>query len=288
MVESLQCELDYYSGFEYRGRTYDFGVGQLPRRFNRPGAPLSKNFDARAVLVGCVGDGMAAVALRRAYVELTGNHDCRTDAGIAEAIADAVTAGRAWIFEVDSCFFDVRPDIVDIRLVQKFLGDCKNSDPRVTYEMGGKVPGSANIAGAQAGIHAVPGVDFKTLDCSGFVGEAISRSFVGATLYDFPWGKNVASATDQHTWVQKSGFYSVPNIPEGANVAEGLKKDGLVRIAFLAKKAWPKEPDDAHVALIYNAETLESHFHVGPDTRTWDCKSWQAYCHVYALTGVPQ
>ena len=55
---------------------------------------------------------------------------------------------------------------LNISRAQDFLQACLTSTPRVTYGLGAKVPF----------LGAVPGRDFRKVDCSGFVREAIRRA----------------------------------------------------------------------------------------------------------------
>ena len=146
----------------------------------------------------------------------------------------------------------------DIARGQAFLDACMTSHPRVTYGLGKKVPF----------LGAVPGRDFSQVDCSGFVREAIRLSTNPPA--PFPDGSVV-----QHDWVRARGF-------EATTITSGEAKDGVVRIAFLR----PQDSGDhiGHVVLISGGKTLESHGHVGPDSRVWDGTSWQAKAHVYVLS----
>lgn len=144
---------------------------------------------------------------------------------------------------------------IDIARARQFLDACMTSHPRVTYGLGAKVPFHG----------AVPGVDFKKIDCSGFVREAIRL----ATNLPFPDGSVV-----QHDWIRNKGFARVP-IPDG-----GLN-DNHVRIAFLRPQDAPSHI--GHVVLISGGRTLESHGGVGPDTRAWTGQGWQAKAFVYRL-----
>jgi hypothetical protein len=146
---------------------------------------------------------------------------------------------------------------IDIALAQQFLHACMTSNPRVTYGLGKKVP-----------FHdAVPGRDFKKVDCSGFVREAIWRAT--DPHVNFPDGSVV-----QHDWVKNKGFQRV-------SVADGGLNDNHVRIAFL-------RPQDVsshigHVLLLSGGRTLESHGGVGPDSRVWTDLSFRTKMFVYLL-----
>lgn len=147
---------------------------------------------------------------------------------------------------------------INMSAVQAFLNACMTSNPRVTYGLGAKVPF----------FNAVPRKDFKKVDCSGFVREAIRRATTPRA--PFPDGSVV-----QHEWVRARGFRK-------SNVQAAFKKDGAVRIAFL-------RPQDAksgigHVVLVHNARTVESHGKVGPNSRPWTGTDWQAKAFVYRLT----
>jgi hypothetical protein len=78
---------------------------------------------------------------------------------------------------------------IDINKALAFLQACETSNPRVTYGLGAKVPT----------LEAVPGRDFKKVDCSGFVKEAIRRSTQPTAA--FPDGSVV-----QHEWVRSRGY----------------------------------------------------------------------------------
>jgi len=145
----------------------------------------------------------------------------------------------------------------DLARAKAFLDACMTSTPRVTYGLGAKVPFLA----------AVPGRDFKRVDCSGFVRQAIRLSTTPSV--PFPDGSVV-----QHDWVRARGF-------EKSTVAEGFLDDGVVRIAFLRPQDVPSRI--GHVVLIAAGKTLESHGGVGPDSRPWTGTGWQAKTFVYVL-----
>ena len=146
---------------------------------------------------------------------------------------------------------------LDIARAKAFLQACLTSHPRVTYGLGKKVPF----------LGAVPGRDFTQVDCSGFIREAIRLSTTPPLA--FPDG-----SVNQHDWVRSHGF-------EKSTIAEGMSNDGVVRIAFLRPQDSPH--GIGHVVLIDGGMTLESHGGVGPDSRKWDGKSWQAKAFVYVL-----
>jgi len=140
---------------------------------------------------------------------------------------------------------------------QAFLDACRSSHPRVTYGLGKKVPF----------LGAVPGKDFKQVDCSGFVREAIRLSTNPPAR--FPDGSVV-----QHDWIRDHGF-------EKGTVRDGTLDDAAVRIAFLRPQDSPH--GIGHIVLINRGMTLESHGGVGPDSRAWDGRGWQAKTWVYVL-----
>jgi hypothetical protein len=140
---------------------------------------------------------------------------------------------------------------------QAFLDACLTSHPRVTYGLGSKPPFHG----------AIPGRDFRRVDCSGFVREAIRLSTNPSV--PFPDGSVV-----QHDWVRGHGF-------EKSTIAAGGESDGVVRIAFLRPQDSPHHI--GHVVLIADGRTLESHGGVGPDSRPWDGRDWQAKAFVYVL-----
>jgi subtilisin family serine protease len=146
---------------------------------------------------------------------------------------------------------------LDLGRAKAFLDACRTSSPRVTYGLGKKVPF----------LGAVPGRDFTRVDCSGFVREAVRLAT--SPSVPFPDGSVV-----QHDWVRARGF-------EKSNVPAGLQNDGMVRIAFLRPQDVPSRI--GHVVLIAGGRTLESHGGVGPDSRPWDGKGWQAKTFVYVL-----
>jgi len=146
---------------------------------------------------------------------------------------------------------------LDIARARAFLEACRTSRPRVTYGLGKKVPF----------LSAVPGRDFTRVDCSGFVREAIRRST--NPMLRFPDGSVV-----QHDWVRDRGL-------ERSTIADGMRSDGLVRLAFLRPQDSPQ--GIGHVVLIIDGWTLESHGGVGPNTREWKGEGWQAKAYVYVL-----
>jgi hypothetical protein len=147
---------------------------------------------------------------------------------------------------------------LDITKAEAFLDACVKA--HVTYGLGAKVPF----------YHAVPGRDFTKVDCSGFVREAILEATEKAV--PFPDGSVV-----QHDWV-KARQYPL------SSVDAAKTSDQKVRIAFLPPSASPEHI--GHVVLIYQARTLESHGHHGPDSRPWDGESWQAHTVVYTIADI--
>ena len=145
---------------------------------------------------------------------------------------------------------------VDIGKAHAFLTACMTSHPRVGYGLGAKIkPGQ------------IPGQDFRSVDCSGFVREAIRRSTnLGGK---FPDGSVV-----QHDWVRNNAFQVVER-------SSGALADGGVRIAFLKPTDSPQRI--GHVVLLHRGKTLESHGGVGPDERSWTGNGWQSKAHVYML-----
>ncbi|BCM88082.1 hypothetical protein [Methylobacterium indicum] len=146
---------------------------------------------------------------------------------------------------------------IDIGKIISFLHACENSHPRVKYKLGAKIkPGQEPGAGG-----------FTEVDCSGFVRECVRRATnLGSR---FPDGSVV-----QHEWVRKHGFPI-------ENVSSGSHRDGAVRIAFLPPNKSKKRV--GHVAFIHDGKTIESHGGVGPDSRPWDGRGWQANTNVYLL-----
>ena len=101
------------------------------------------------------------------------------------------------------------PMPIDVKQAQAFLTACETSTPRVAYGLGEKVPF----------FQAKPGVDFREVDCSGFVREAIREAT--NPMVPFPDGSVV-----QHDWVRSKGYRS-------STVEAGKAKDGKVRDRFL-------------------------------------------------------
>lgn len=147
---------------------------------------------------------------------------------------------------------------IDIAAARSFLDSCMTSSPRVRYGLGAKVP----FHGAK------PGRNFKKVDCSGFVREAIWRATT--PHLNFPDGSVV-----QRDWVIAQGFAR-------STTDAALLRDGAVRIAFLRPQDAPS--GIGHVVLVHNARTLESHSGVGPNTRPWTKTGWQARAIVFLLT----
>lgn len=180
------------------------------------------------------------------------------DAGGSTRIRQAAVAGTA-----DAAARAVATTIeLHITAAETFLAACINATPRVTYGLGAKPPFPG----------ATPGVDFRKIDCSGFVREAIRRS--ETTQLGFPDGSVI-----QHEWVRGQGFATVP-------ISSGKALDGLVRIAFLR----PQDTSSGigHVVLIHNGKTLESHGGLGPDSLPWTGAGWQGKAQLHVLTAVPQ
>jgi len=146
---------------------------------------------------------------------------------------------------------------IDLAQARAFLDDCMSSTPRVTYGLGAKVPFHG----------AIPGKNFRAVDCSGFIRELIWRSTT--PHQGFPDGSVV-----QHDFVRDHGF-------EQTTREAALRQDGVVRIAFLRPQDSPQRI--GHVVLIHNVRTLESHGGVGPDSRAWTNTGWQAKAFVYVV-----
>jgi hypothetical protein len=142
------------------------------------------------------------------------------------------------------------------------LDACNSAD--VTYGLGDK-------AGAWT---STPGADFTSIDCSGFVGWALSH----ATSGSFDTFRELGSV-DQHDWLEAQGF-------KNSSIGACFRHDDVLRIAFLPPHAIGPV---GHVALVLNGYTLESHGEdgrgvAGPDSRGWTGLGWQAHTLVYALT----
>jgi cell wall-associated NlpC family hydrolase len=145
---------------------------------------------------------------------------------------------------------------LDWSKVQAFLQACRAAG--VGYALGAKVPND----------NSVPGRDFTSVDCSGFVRAAVHRA-TDPTV-PFPDGSVV-----QQDWVRAQGFAT-------GSIADGMLADGKVRIAFLNPQDSPNGV--GHVVLVCNAFTAESHGGVGPDARPFNGTGWQAKAEVYLLT----
>jgi len=145
---------------------------------------------------------------------------------------------------------------LDWSKVQAFLQACQAA--AVGYALGAKVPND----------DSVPGTDFTSVDCSGFVRAAIHRA-TNPTV-PFPDGSVV-----QQDWVKSKGYALT-------SIADGMLSDGKVRIAFLNPQDSPE--GIGHVVLVCNGLTAESHGGVGPDSRPFNGTGWQAKAKVYLLT----
>lgn len=148
---------------------------------------------------------------------------------------------------------------VDPAALEALVEACRAAGVR--YGVGKKVPEHG----------AVPGTGFGEVDASGFVREAIWRAT--DPHQPFPDG-----AVVQREHVESKGYrYGMH--------ADGLLRDGAVRIAFLR----PEDAPDGigHVALVHDAKTFESHGGTGPDSRPWTDTGWQAKTLVFVLTPPP-
>jgi cell wall-associated NlpC family hydrolase len=145
---------------------------------------------------------------------------------------------------------------LDPAALRQFVEACRAAG--VTYGLGRKISPHG----------AAPGTGFSKVDCSGFIREAVWRAT--SPHQDFPDGSVV-----QREHVQEKGFrHGTP--------ADGLLRDGAVRIAFLRPE--DVESGIGHVVLIHDARTFESHGGVGPDSRAWTNTGWQAKTLVYVLS----
>ena len=91
---------------------------------------------------------------------------------------------------------------LDWSKVQAFLGACQAAG--VGYSLGAKVPND----------NSVPGTDFTSVDCSGFVRAAIHRG-TNPTV-PFPDGSVV-----QQDWVKAKGYAT-------SSIADGMLSDGKI------------------------------------------------------------
>lgn len=146
---------------------------------------------------------------------------------------------------------------IDIDALRAFLKACRDAGVNYGTRIGNKVP----FHGAR------PGIDFKHVDCSGFVREAVWRATT-------PRLNIIDGSVRQHDWIRDSGF-------ERSSRADAFLKDGVIRIAFLKPQDAPSRI--GHVAFVYNATTIESHSGIGPNSRAWTGVGWQAKAFVYVL-----
>lgn len=146
---------------------------------------------------------------------------------------------------------------IDMNAVTAFLKECRAAGVGYGPRPGAKVP----FHGAK------PGRDFKHVDCSGFVREAIWRA-------TNPHLNIIDGSVRQHDWIRAEGF-------ERGSVDDASRRDGVIRIAFLKPQDSPKKI--GHVAFVYNALTVESHGGVGPNSRPWNGAGWQGKAFVYVL-----
>ncbi|MBV9852067.1 MAG: hypothetical protein JO250_20570 [Armatimonadetes bacterium] len=150
---------------------------------------------------------------------------------------------------------------LDMGKVLEFLDACLEAGVNYGVTDGNKIPHHG----------AVPGVDFKHVDCSGFMWEAVWRG-IRPAVSTFPDG-----SVRQHDWVRNHGFE--PSSPKAGGLG-----DGLVRIAFLAPVFRGRtKVKDGHVTLIYLGWTIESHGGRGPDRRAWGSLTWHDATDVYVL-----
>jgi hypothetical protein len=233
------------------GATQIFNIGAATAAPAPGGPPPGVETASRAAPAGPDPDDPASPAAG----DESETADFETARYLANLGAGSVAAEPA--AAVAAAAVEATPMQIDIALAQQFLDACEDSHPRVTYGLGAKVPFHG----------AVPGRDFKKVDCSGFVREAIWRA--SDPHVAFPDGSVV-----QHDWVRSKGF-------QPGAVADGMLDDNHVRIAFL-------RPQDVsshvgHVVLLSGGHTLESHGGVGPDSRPWTGQGWQSKTFVYLL-----
>ena len=139
----------------------------------------------------------------------------------------------------------------------------------VTYGLGAKATSGSEQPG--------PG-GFRHIDCSGFVGWALSQA-TGGRLPDLLDRGSV----EQHDWIDAHGF-------KPSSVVAAIGHDNIVRVAFLPPALGG---GIGHVMLVLDGLTLESHggsrkapLYNGPDRRAWDMAAhpFMGTCMVYALT----
>lgn len=141
----------------------------------------------------------------------------------------------------------------DVATLKAFTAQCIKA--RISYLWGGKVPKHG----------ATPGVDFRGVDCSGFVDEALYLASGGTV--DLP-----AGSWYQEEYVRKEGF-------EASSVEGAKKVDGVVRIAFL-----PSINGQArHVVLVVDGIIYQSSGRKGVNTCPWGSQGWEKHCAVYVL-----
>jgi hypothetical protein len=109
--------------------------------------------------------------------------------------------------------------------------------------------------GSKPKLGTMPGVYFKTSDCSGFVGWLLYGASHGkVTLRTGSWY--------QRKWCDDEGFKKV----KYSEVAK--LKDSRLRIAFIR----PESGKIGHVWLVINGQTIECYGGHGVGRRPWDTK----------------
>lgn len=112
----------------------------------------------------------------------------------------------------------------------------------VDYKMGSKPP-----------LGGIPGINFTTADCSGYLRWLIWAASYGKTK--LPLG-----SWHQRVWCQKQGFKPVVY----KDVA--MLEDSRLRVAFTN----PRSSHAGHTWLVINAQSIESYGGHGAGRRDWD------------------
>ena len=144
--------------------------------------------------------------------------------------------------------------------VEKLKGYLKASqDHHIHYGLGSKDPTPKSPET----------FDFKAIDCSGFVREAVLVA-TGGKLF-LPDGSYI-----QNDYLGKTKWDGKPFKVSKYEYC-GLR-DGIVRIGFILPNPI------GHVVLFHNGVTYESHGGVGPDSRPWNTPALRNIAKVYVLS----
>ena len=128
--------------------------------------------------------------------------------------------------------------------------------------------------GAKAASPDATTTSFHRIDCSGFVGWALSEASYDAFTALFGLG-----SVEQHDFIICQKF-------KVSSVGDAFGNDDIVRIAFLTPEAGG---GIGHVLLVLNGLTLESHGGKGVDRRSWNPNTYpfMGRMDVYVLTAPP-